>query len=123
MTFPEFFSKATGKPGPYDYQERLAANPCVFLLINIPTGLREASAAILAWLRHRVPMLAQEGPGKNGSERRTAAEKRLIATVVEDGLAIQDRFRVEPIYSDTGRGYFENRTAEAVEKARQERPK
>ena len=43
--FKTFFSTATGKPEPYDYQSRLADLPCESRLISVPTGLGEPSAA------------------------------------------------------------------------------
>ncbi len=67
--FRQFFNKATGLGGPYDYQCRLACghragldNPqtltetrdCVSMLINIPTGLGKTAAVVLAWLWNRV---------------------------------------------------------------------
>jgi CRISPR-associated endonuclease/helicase Cas3 len=42
--FPSFFRAATGKPAPYDYQERLAEEPCISRLISIPTGLGKTAA-------------------------------------------------------------------------------
>ncbi len=38
-SFPDFFSAATGKPQPYDYQQRLADLPCESRLISVSTGL------------------------------------------------------------------------------------
>jgi len=36
--FKNFFSTATGKHEPYDYQSRLADLPCESRLISVPTG-------------------------------------------------------------------------------------
>ena len=38
--FKTFFSIATGKPEPYDYQSRLADLPCDSRLISVPIGPR-----------------------------------------------------------------------------------
>jgi CRISPR-associated endonuclease/helicase Cas3 len=54
MTFPDFFKTATGKPAPYDYQQRLASLPCESRLISIPTGLGKTAAVTLSWLWNRV---------------------------------------------------------------------
>jgi CRISPR-associated endonuclease/helicase Cas3 len=51
--FKTFFSIATGKPEPYDYQSRLADLPCESRLISVPTGLGKTAAVILAWLWNR----------------------------------------------------------------------
>lgn len=62
MTFPEFFSHATGKPAPYNYQVRLAEEPCQSRLINIPTGLGKTAAVILAWLWNRAHLRSNGWP-------------------------------------------------------------
>ena len=59
-SFDTFFQEATGKPGPFDYQRRLAEgesgadNPCVSRLIDVPTGCGKTAAVVLAWLWNRV---------------------------------------------------------------------
>ena len=52
--FPTFFSAAfpDGRQ-PYDYQQRLATEPCTSRLISIPTGLGKTAAVVLAWLWNR----------------------------------------------------------------------
>jgi CRISPR-associated endonuclease/helicase Cas3 len=51
--FKAFFSAATRKAQPYDYQQRLADEPCISRLIDVPTGLGKTAAVILAWLWNR----------------------------------------------------------------------
>lgn len=52
--FKAFFSAAfTDQREPYDYQQRLAAEPCISRLINVPTGLGKTAAVILSWLWNR----------------------------------------------------------------------
>lgn len=51
--FKTFFSAATGKPQPYDYQQRLADEPCISRLIHVPTALGKTAAVILSWLCNR----------------------------------------------------------------------
>jgi hypothetical protein len=56
MTFEQFFGAATGH-APYDYQRRLAddrGRPCKSQLINVPTGLGQTAAVVLAWLWSRL---------------------------------------------------------------------
>lgn len=48
----------------------------------------------------------------------SAEEQSQVSELVEDGLAIQDRFRPEPLYRQTGKGHFEAHTVEDVQKAR-----
>ena len=56
LPFDTFFHTATGNM-PYDYQSRLAGNDsgkdCRSQLINIPTGLGNTAAVVLAWLWNR----------------------------------------------------------------------
>ena len=72
MTFPDFFSAATGN-SPYDYQRRLAcgehsdeseagASACQSQLINVPTGLGKTAAVVLAWLWNRVHLKSEQWP-------------------------------------------------------------
>lgn len=51
--FHTFFTQATGKSEPYDYQSRLAHAPCESRLISVPTGLGKTAAVVLAWLWNR----------------------------------------------------------------------
>lgn len=60
--FKTFFSKATGKPEPYDYQSRLADLPCESRLISVPTGLGKTAAVILAWLWNRLHRQSDQWP-------------------------------------------------------------
>jgi CRISPR-associated endonuclease/helicase Cas3 len=54
MNFDAFFTQATGKPEPYDYQRRLAEGACESRLVSVPTGLGKTAAVTLAWLWNRV---------------------------------------------------------------------
>jgi len=49
----------------------------------------------------------------------TAEQQKLVAEVVKDGLTIQDRFRPEPRYRDTGHGHYEAHTVDDVKSARE----
>ncbi|MEM9481330.1 MAG: hypothetical protein AAGA58_16895 [Verrucomicrobiota bacterium] len=43
-------------------------------------------------------------------------ENPLFKELMEEGLAMQDRFKAEPVYAKTGKGYLES---EGVEKLRE----
>lgn len=51
--YSEFFTAATDKSAPYDYQSRLAHLPCESRLISVPTGLGKTAAVVLSWLWNR----------------------------------------------------------------------
>jgi hypothetical protein len=51
------------------------------------------------------------------------AEQALVAELVAEGLSIQDKFRPEPLYKQTGRGHYQSSTVEEIRRARQARPK
>lgn len=60
--FTEFARRATGGFGPYDYQERLAAEGLPDLL-SVPTGAGKTLAAVLPWLwRLRNKQAADQAP-------------------------------------------------------------
>lgn len=42
----------------------------------------------------------------------------LVIEVLREGLAIQDRFSAEPIYSKTGKGYLKSAGVEKIEAAK-----
>lgn len=50
------------------------------------------------------------------------AEQALVADLVADGLSIQDKFRLEPLYKQTGKGHYEANTVEEIRRARQTKP-
>lgn len=60
----------------------------------------------------------QEPPGDYGEARLSHEEQRLVAELVEEGLAIQDRFRPEPRYKETGKGHYESRSVEEISAAK-----
>ena len=65
--------------------------------------------------------------GNKGTAKRKAAaspaEKALIAELVADGLSIQNEFRPEPLYKQTGKGHYESKTVEEVREAKKTSPK
>lgn len=50
------------------------------------------------------------------------AEQALVAELVADGMSIQDRFRTEPLYKQTGKGHYESRAVEEIERVRETKP-
>jgi hypothetical protein len=51
----------------------------------------------------------------------TPEEQSLVKELVEDGLAIQEKFRPEPSYKQTGRGHYESQTVDEIRRARSDR--
>lgn len=49
------------------------------------------------------------------------AEQALVAELVADGLGIQNRFRPEPLYKQTGEGHYESKAVEEIEQAKRNR--
>ena len=47
-------------------------------------------------------------------------EEKLVADLVAGGLSIQDKFRPEPLYKQTGKGHFSSGTVEEIRKAKEE---
>ena len=88
-SFPAFFSAATGKPQPYDYQQRLAGLPCESRLISVSTGLGKTAAVILAWLWNRCGKVASASAESESS----AWPRRLV-------YCLPMRTLVEQTYSE-----------------------
>jgi len=57
------------------------------------------------------------------SENPSASEKAMAEAIAEEGLAIQDRFKPEPFFKNTGKGHCGSRTVEDIRKARQGKEK
>lgn len=55
MPFHTFFSKITGAPAPYSWQQQLGSDPTPRnRLIRIPTGFGKTAGVVVPWLYHRV---------------------------------------------------------------------
>jgi hypothetical protein len=48
----------------------------------------------------------------------SAQEQSLVSELVADGLSIQEKFRPEPLYKQTGKGHYEAKTVEEIQKAK-----
>jgi hypothetical protein len=53
----------------------------------------------------------------------SATEQSLVADLVADGLSIQDKFRPEPLYKQTGKGHYDSQTVDEIRRAKEARPK
>jgi CRISPR-associated endonuclease/helicase Cas3 len=61
----------------------------------------------------------REEPGAYGQAAALSpAERSLVADLVADGLNIQDKFRPEPLYKQTGKGHYESKTVEEIREAK-----
>lgn len=69
-------------------------------------------------------MALREEAGSQGSTPALSSDERaLVAELVEEGLSIQSKFRPEPLYKQTGKGHFQSRTVEEIQRARQAKGK
>jgi hypothetical protein len=53
----------------------------------------------------------------------TAEEERIIAETVAEGLRIQHKFRPEPLYKHTGKGYMKSDGVEEIRRIKEEEKK
>jgi len=67
--------------------------------------------------------LRETSPPYHSSGELTDDQKALIAEIVRDGLAIQQKFRPEPLYKETGKGHYESDTVEEIRKAKKTKTK
>jgi hypothetical protein len=49
------------------------------------------------------------------------AEQALVGELVADGLSIQDKFRPEPLFQQTGQGHCESSTVQDILEAKQKK--
>jgi hypothetical protein len=59
-------------------------------------------------------------PASGMPPRLSPEEEKLVADLVADGLSIQDKFRPEPLYQQTGKGHYESGTVGEIRKAKEE---
>jgi CRISPR-associated endonuclease/helicase Cas3 len=91
-----------------------------FLLTFLETLLRAADARGSTSPQHGAHPLSVEeasAPFATGTGL-TPEQAELARAIADDGLSIQDRFRPEPNYKRTGKGHYESRTVEDMQKAR-----
>ena len=63
--------------------------------------------------------LHEEPPPDRAVPAISPAEQALIDELVADGLSIQDKFRAEPLYKQTGKGHYESNTVEDIRRAKE----
>ncbi len=62
--------------------------------------------------------LREDSSGYGAAPKLTPAEQSLVAELVADGLSMQDKFRTEPLYKRTGKGHYESKTVEEIQKTK-----
>jgi CRISPR-associated endonuclease/helicase Cas3 len=67
--------------------------------------------------------LREEPTAYGATSTLTPAEQSLVADLVADGLSIQDKFKPEPLYKQTGKGHYASKTVEEIQRARQAKAK
>lgn len=92
------------------------------------TLVEQTEEEVKKWLetiaeKSRSGILPLFADAKAGPDKLTPEQKKLVDEVVEDGLAIQDRFRPEPLYKQTRKGSYDSRTVEEVKTARKKKRK
>jgi CRISPR-associated endonuclease/helicase Cas3 len=67
---------------------------------------------------HVMELRESQPPAPAAAPSLSPAEQALVAALVADGLAIQDKFRPEPLYKQTGKGHYAGNTVEEIRKAK-----
>lgn len=62
--------------------------------------------------------LREQSPPYQTAGALSPVEQSLVAELVADGLSIQDKFRPEPLYKQTGKGHYGSQTVEEIRKAK-----
>jgi len=62
--------------------------------------------------------LRENAPPHDSTTVLSADDQSLVADLVADGLSIQDKFRPEPLYRDTGKGHYASQTVEEMRQAK-----
>jgi CRISPR-associated endonuclease/helicase Cas3 len=94
MTFDQFFLQTTGNE-PYPYQKRLATDPVLPQLLDIPTGLGKTAAVVLAWLwRRRFAFHIEDR--KEREALKTSTPRRLVYCLPMRVLVEQTRKNLFP---------------------------
>jgi len=55
---------------------------------------------------------------KTSTNKEKDSRQKLLQSIVTEGLAIQDRFRPEPLYKTTGRGSYRSNTVAEIAAAK-----
>jgi len=99
---------------------RLAFFEAVFRAADARASRRALSAAQseAAPSAHPHMELREEQPPYVAEPPLSPEERALVAELVADGLSIQDKFRPEPLYKETGKGHYASDTVEEIQRAR-----
>jgi hypothetical protein len=85
--------------------------------VSSPPGLLPAHANA----GHRWFMPPEEAqPASGVPPKLSPEEEKLVANLVADGLSIQDKFRSQALYKQTGKGHYLSYTVEEIRKAKEE---
>jgi hypothetical protein len=79
---------------------------------------RDASSNVAAGMELREP-----SPPYGATAALSPEEQSLVAELVADGLSIQNKFRPEPLYKQTGKGHYEGKTVEEIRAAKKNKLK
>jgi len=103
---------------------RLLAEFGPFRLAFLESLLRAADGRVSGSIANRIPgspATVAEPPANYGkAPELTGDQKAMAEAIAAEGLAIQDRFRPEPLYKTTGKGHYESRTVEDIQSARKQ---
>jgi hypothetical protein len=71
------------------------------------------------WMSATLLELRGPPPAYRTAETLSLAEQALVADLVADGLSIQDKFRPEPHYKQTGKYHYEGKIVEEIRETKQ----
>jgi len=106
-------------------RDRLGPFPLAWLETLLRATDGRASAAEAAAAEPAEPggvcpdmALRENAPPRDTTALLSPDEQSLVADLVADGLSIQDKFRPEPLYRDTGKGHYVSQTVEEIRQAK-----
>jgi hypothetical protein len=65
--------------------------------------------------------LHDQAPARKSGRGLSPEEQALVADLAADGLSIQEKFRPEPLYKQTGKGHYASNTVDEIRQARKKR--
>jgi CRISPR-associated endonuclease/helicase Cas3 len=90
----------------------------LFALAYLETLIRAADGRGSAKNTSDLTAVNEDQGHYSSSPSLTESQIALAQAIADEGLAIQDRFRPEPLYKMTGKGHYESRTVEDIQAAR-----
>jgi hypothetical protein len=61
----------------------------------------------------------EEAGAESAAPALSGEERSLVSELVAEGLSIQGKFRPEPLYKQTGKGHYESKTVEEIQRAKE----